>query len=121
MDPLSSTPAEPAPAAVNDPLQLGEYQHLCGDLVAIADALKVGDKQRAHGLLKKFSSLIDKPMEAEKSDEELEKEKLDRAMRSQAESATTSRNYRERVFPRALPTKPEIPEAVNYDTFFSRG
>jgi hypothetical protein len=100
--------------------ELGDFQHLHDDYVAIGDALKSGDKQRAHSLLKKLSAAIDKPA-PEPTEDELERARQDRVFETQKTAADTSRAYRSNAFSRPLLTKPEIPEPVNYDQFFSRG
>lgn len=124
---MQTDPIQPPAPAVSEPtvpapitLELGDYAHLGEQFVNIADALKSGDKQRAHALLKKLSQAMDKPVDDEPSEAQIEKDKADRALKTQNDSAAAARDYRQRIFSRPLPTKPEIPEAVNYDAFFAK-
>lgn len=119
----TNEPAVPTAEPVIPPpvtLELGDYASLGEDFINVANALKSGDKQRAHALLKKLSRSIDQAEADDKSDEQLEKDKTDRAYKAQADSAATAKKYRDEIFSRPLPTVPQIPEPVNYDQFFAK-
>jgi hypothetical protein len=117
MDPTQA-PGAPAEGASNPTATIESLGALQGDYDDLADAIRKGDKQRAHSLLKKLSAAVDKPQVPV---EPAEATKEEQNFHTQQQAAETSRSYRARASTRPLPTAPTIPEPVSYDQYFSRG